>query len=412
MENSEHKLIRLLLNKEFYGDNKHRVLRDMFPGALASVFDTIQEGHIRYDRDMTVDELKVLHWVLNPTLTRAAKENIYNLLQDVQDDPTYGEDLGRDVLVSLWFKEVCRQVASESMDGMNGMHTTFTGIKAILEKHEENGLPVEDVEELDNELDAIFAYEQDRKSWKFNIPALHCHLPGGAGGDLMIVFARPETGKTAFHVSLACGPGGFLEQGAKVVVMSNEEPGSKLLLRGVSSYTGMTKEQIQENMDMARGQWNKIRKGYSMVAGQDMTIELLDAYCKRHTPDVLVVDQLDKIGVTGQFARQDQKLREIYRQAREIAKRHNCLVIAISQASAEAADKTHLTFSMMEESKTGKAAEADVIIGIGKRAADEHADPDADPDPVRYLTVSKNKINGYHGTIYCTLQQETSQYRD
>ena len=40
--------------------------------------------------------------------------------------------------------------------------------------------------------------------WKFNIPILKDNVGGIGGGNLMIAFARPETGKTAFWVSLMC----------------------------------------------------------------------------------------------------------------------------------------------------------------------------------------------------------------
>ena len=52
---------------------------------------------------------------------------------------------------------------------------------------------------------------------------------------------------------------------------------------------------------------------------------------KKKKKDVLVIDQLDKVNVKGNFARTDEKLRAVYTGAREIAKRNNCCVIAISQ---------------------------------------------------------------------------------
>ena len=91
----------------------------------------------------------------------------------------------------------------------------------------------------------------------------------------------------------------------------------------------------------------------------------IDSHCEKHKPDIIVIDQLDKVNVSGTYARTDEKLRAVYTGAREIAKRHNCCVIAISQASADAHGKTRISFDMMENSKTGKAAEADLIIGIG-----------------------------------------------
>jgi len=48
---------------------------------------------------------------------------------------------------------------------------------------------------------------------------------------------------------------------------------------------------------------------------------------------------------------------------------------------------------MLDNSRTGKAGEADIIIGIGKTG---NSDED---NFMRFLCISKNKINGWHGTI-------------
>ena len=105
-------------------------------------------------------------------------------------------------------------------------------------------------------------------------------------------------------------------------------------------------------------------------------------------------------------ARTDEKLRAIYTSAREIAKRRQCVVIAISQASAEAQNKDHISFDMMENSKTGKAAEADLIIGIGNRASNDPTNTS------RVLNVSKNKITGWHGDPSCLLDKYISRFTD
>ena len=61
---------------------------------------------------------------------------------------------------------------------------------------------------------------------------------------------------------------------------------------------------------------------------------------------------------------------------------------------------------MMENSKTGKAAEADLIIGIGSNTT---ADP---TNNARVLNVSKNKITGWHGDPSCIIDRYTSRYSD
>ena len=141
-----------------------------------------------------------------------------------------------------------------------------------------------------------------------------------------------------------------------------------------------------------------------MVDTVDWTIQDLDSHCEKYKPDIIVIDQLDKIGIGGTFSRGDEKLRAIYSGAREISKRRQCCVIAISQASADAHNRSSISFDMMENSKTGKAAEADLIIGIGRNI---NIDP---TDRTRHLCISKNKITGFHGMVGCTINTQLSRY--
>ena len=61
---------------------------------------------------------------------------------------------------------------------------------------------------------------------------------------------------------------------------------------------------------------------------------------------------------------------------------------------------------MMENSKTGKAAEADLIIGIGNKFSD-------DPNNInRILNITKNKITGLHGDQICLLDKYISRFTD
>ena len=60
---------------------------------------------------------------------------------------------------------------------------------------------------------------------------------------------------------------------------------------------------------------------------------------------------------------------------------------------------------MMENSRTGKAAEADLIIGIGKSQ-----DEEGSPNFIRHLNVLKNKITGWHGIVTSILIPSKSRY--
>ncbi len=201
------------------------------------------------------------------------------------------------------------------------------------------------------------------------------------------------------------GYDGFAHQGAKVHCFINEEPAVRTQMRMVSAWTDMHKNEIEHNMKEATDDWKKIRDNIICHDSVDWSLDSLDKYCEDNKPDIVIVDQLDKINVEGTFARGDERLRAIYLGAREIAKRRNITLIGVSQANAEAEGSAILSFDMMENSRTGKAAEADLIIGIGKAQQDGDT-----PNFMRNLNVIKNKINGWHGIVNTVLVPQKSRF--
>jgi len=79
----------------------------------------------------------------------------------------------------------------------------------------------------------------------------------------------------------------------------------------------------------------------------------------------------------------------------------------MSQLSADAEGKIILNQSMMEGSRTGKAAEADLMLLIAKNPAVQGQDEE---DHQRHLNIVKNKINGWHGIVHCELDPMTARY--
>ena len=201
--------------------------------------------------------------------------------------------------------------------------------------------------------------------------------------------------------SLCLSPGGFVDQGFKVAILGNEEATKRTVVRAYSAATGLTKEQIFEDTDKAKVIFKARSRGLiSFKDTQDFDLDMIDRYLARKAPDIVFIDQADKVMIGGNFNASHERLRELYRRLREMAKK-NCAIFGISQASAEADGRTRLTYTMMEGSKIGKAAEADLILGIGKQDLEED-------DNMRFITVSKNKISGWHGTITCQIQPQIS----
>ena len=393
-----------MLNKKFYTQYKGTLSPTVFSGDISSLYDTIQKAHDKYEEDIKVDELYSLHTaIFNPALTRAAKEKFSELVEDIKEVQEPSKEIAKDIMRILSDRDLAQRIAVESTEIFNGKDANFNEIVSMIEKHKQI-IDEEKTPAVTSNVDEVLDLLNVTTKWKFNIPILLDNVGGIGGGNLMIAFARPETGKTAFWVSLCTAPNGFAEQGAKIHAFINEEPAIRTQMRAISCYTGMTRDEIIENKEMANRSWSEIKDNISMFDTVDWSIEDIDAHCEKHKPDIIVIDQLDKINVTGTYARTDEKLRQIYTSVREIAKRRDCAVIAISQASADAHNRNSISFDQMENSKTGKAAEADLIIGIGRNANSDLE------NKIRTLCISKNKINGYHGEPVCTIRRSISRY--
>jgi len=400
----EKQMIRLMLNKKFYTQYKGTLSPTVFAGDISSLYDTIQKAHDKYEEDIKVDELYSLHTtIFNPALTRAAKEKFSELVEDIKEVQEPSKEIAKDIMRILSDRDLAQRIAVEATEIFNGKQANFAEITSMIDKHKIN-ISEDKNPAVTNNIDEVMKLLDVTTRWKFNIPVLKENVGGIGGGNLMIAFARPETGKTAFWVSLCAGPDGFCSQGAKVHAFINEEPAIRTQIRAISCYTGMNREEIIADKKLAQQYWGDIKDNIFMFDTVDWSIEDIDAHCEKNKPDIIVIDQLDKINVSGTYARTDEKLRQIYTSVREIAKRRNCAVIAISQASADAHNRNSISFDQMENSKTGKAAEADLIIGIGRNANSDLE------NKIRTLCISKNKINGYHGEPVCTIRRAISRY--
>ena len=398
----EKELIKLLLNKNFYDKNKSKLSKEFFTNGTGALYETIQSAHQDSDQDLSIGEVSTLHLeVYNPALSKAARDNFDVLINEIKDIELPNEKIAQNIIRSLFKRGIAQHVAQIATDIYNGSDIDFSEIKKHLDVTFEE---VNEYEYVTGNIDNLLDQLKDNTKWKFNLAPLSDKVNGVGDGNLVIIFARPEAGKTAFWVNLVSGVDGFASQGAKVCALINEEPAVRTQMRLINAHTGMTFDEIRADKVEANRRWAEIRKNIKILDTVDWSLDSVDEFVQKEKPDILVVDQLDKVNVKGSFARTDEKLRAIYTGAREIAKRNNCCVIAVSQASADGRGKFELTFDMMEGSKTGKAAEADVIIGVGHR---DKLDTD---ERVRSLAISKNKITGWHGQLHCTIVPELSRY--
>jgi len=401
-------LIRSLMDKPFYDDHKGARCPDrLFSSDVRKIKQSIDSAMDRYERTVTPAEIEALFMANNPTLTTAQKQAYSVLFMQVNKEQPMGSDIAQEVLSKLFQQVIGEDIANLGFDYVNGSKTSLDPLRQMLELYGDDFTPNLRIEWEDIDLDTIIAMTDLESQWTFNIPTLTRKVEGINAGHLIEVGARPNTGKTSFHASLVAAPGGFAWQGAKVVVLCNEEGYHRVAHRYITAATGMDKHEIVKHKQKAMEVFAKIRPNimFKDATGRDMN--WVESVCKSYKPDIVILDMGDKFSRMAGFARPDESLKANAIQARQIAKQQDCAVFYMSQLSAEAEGKVVLNQAMMEGSRTGKAAEADLMIMISKNPTVEGQEEE---DNQRHINVVKNKLSGWHGIVHTDLEYKIARY--
>ncbi len=401
-------LIRSLMDKEFYDDHRGARCPDrLFSKDVRKVKQSIDTAMDKYERSVTPDEIEALFMSDNPTLTTAQKQAYSALFLQVKKETPMGSDIAQEVLSKLFQQVVGEDIANLGFDYVNGDKTSLEPVRILLEQYGDDFTPNLNVEWDDITIETLLEKADLEARWTFNIPSVARKVEGVNAGQLIEVGARPNTGKTSFHASIIAGPGGFASQGAKCIILCNEEGTHRVGARYLTAAAGMSARQVKDNMGQARAAYGQVYDNIKIKDASNRDMNWVESVCKTFKPDILVLDMGDKFSKQAGFARPDEALKANAIHARQIAKTHNCAVFYMSQLSAEAEGKVMLNQSMMEGSRTGKAAEADLMVLIAKSPTVEGQEEES---PLRHINIVKNKLNGWHGMVNCELDYQTARY--
>ena len=403
-------LIRSLMDKDFYDEHRGARCPDrLFSKDVRRIKQSIDTAMDRYERTVTPAEIEALFMANNPTLTTAQKTAYSHLFQQVSKEQPMGSDVAQEVLSKLFQQVIGEDIANLGFDYVNGSKSTLEPLRQMLEQYGDDFTPNLNVEWEDIDFDTIMELNDLEARWIFNIPTLTRKVEGINAGHLIEIGARPNTGKTSFHASLVAGPNGFCDQGARVIVLCNEEGYGRVVMRYINAVSGYDKHQLKDPQirKKALQSFLKIKPNlmFKDATGRDMN--WVESVCKSYKPDIIILDMGDKFARTAGFSRPDEALKANAIHARQIAKQQECAVFYMSQLSADAEGKVVLNQAMMEGSRTGKAAEADLMIMISKNPTVEGQEEE---DNQRHINVVKNKLSGWHGIVHTDLEYKIARY--
>ena len=401
-------LIRSLMDRSFYDDHRGARCPDrLFSKDVRKIKQAIDTAMDRYERTVTPDEIEALFISNNPTMTTAQKQAYSSLFHKIKQEQPMGSDVAQEVLSKLFQQVVGEDIANLGFDYVNGDKSSLEPLRMLLEQYGDDFTPNLNVEWDDIDIETLLSRNDLEARWTFNIASLTRKVEGVNAGHLIEVGARPNTGKTSFHASLIAAPGGFAHQGANCIILCNEEGYHRVGARYLTAATGMTMREIKNNPSKARELYAPVKERIKIKDATGRDMNWVESICKSYKPDVVLLDMGDKFAKTGGFARTDEALKANAVHARMIAKQHECAMFYMSQLSADAEGKVLLNQSMMEGSRTGKAAEADLMILIAKNPPVDNQDEE---DTQRHLNIVKNKLTGWHGVVHCELEYQTARY--
>lgn len=223
-------------------------------------------------------------------------------------------------------------------------------------------------------------------------------------GDLVIVAGRPSMGKTSFAMNLVehiC-----IRDKKPTAVFSMEMPGEQLAVRMISSLGRVDQKRLRTG-ELQESDWPRVTSSVAIMSDAPLFIDAtpalspaeLRARCRRlqreHGLDLIVVDYLQLMQVSGTKENRTNEISEISRGLKTLAKELDVPVIALSQLNRSLEQRPNKRPMMSDLRESGGIEQdADVIVFIYR---DEVYNKDTDRKGVAEVIIGKQR-NGPIGT--------------
>jgi archaellum biogenesis ATPase FlaH len=218
--------------------------------------------------------------------------------------------------------------------------------------------------------------------------SLNQRIGGGAlPGQHILVFGRPDSGKSTFVINLAAY---LVYHGQRVLYLGNEDQIDILEARMLCRLSGMTFQEAEANKSKSIELARK-RSGDRLLMTQMKhgTVSSIPAKLEAHRATVLILDQIkglnnDEDGTTRQLERNARDMRTLILD-------HNLIGVSVSQANDRSAGYGQqppiwLGMADVDSSRTGIPAQCDLMLGLG-------VNDELDSRGQRAVSIPKNKLS-------------------
>lgn len=206
---------------------------------------------------------------------------------------------------------------------------------------------------------------------------------GALPGDHIIIFGRPEMGKSTVAVNMGMS---FVRREIRTMYIGNEDKIGKLKARGASRLTGMTFAEMEADPEK-RNKLFRERGGEDFLLMTQLAHGSISAIAKRveeWQPQVLIIDQIRNLQSGSKTDGMTTKLEALGIEVRALLLDYGLIGVSVTQAGPTS--NLWLELDDMDSTKTGLPAQADLIVGV-------NANEEMLRQNQRALSVPKNKLS-------------------
>lgn len=374
-------------------------------------FEGISAILYKYAREYYERDVKATYVDEDVILSKLERNSVKNLQQYKEILYGFVDDLStinlRDELIKLKREQVSDKLVEKLVSDDDAKSAD---VRSLIEQYQfYDAGELDDAETTEAKVynsvdvaDIIGSYSED-KLIKLYPPSLNNKVGGILPQSHVVVFARPEVGKSLFTINLAAS---MAARGKRVLFVEMEDPTDATVLRFISNMTGLAKDDLINNPDnIAKARKLLSQRGYDNVTvaeAANASVASIEKLIIEHKPQVVFVNQLRQL----KFKNADgdvQKLAMAGASMRRLAKKHNIVVVSIHQAAETGDGKLTLDLRDMYMSKTALQGDVDLAIGVGINKSF--------PEDRRMISICKNK-NGWHGCVPVRVEETLSRVRD
>ena len=247
--------------------------------------------------------------------------------------------------------------------------------------------------------------EGKRQTIKTGFPSLDGILGGFAQGGLYVVAARPGVGKSALGIALA----DMMAREHAVLYASLEMSGEELNARRVAAFSpapctfskllfGRTTEAEDTAVIEACGVLAE--RKLHILAVPTLTVSQLEIQARNVRADVVMVDYLGLLSAADRRTSEYERVTQISGDLKRLAKRLNCVVIALCQLNRESTTGSADTRPKLSQLRSSGAIEQDAD-GVLLLHRPEYGQNETQRNPAEpqefFIDVAKNR-HGRCGT--------------